>query len=89
MVLLAKRELDVAARRLFMSVYPMHLTPLGVVTILSATVVAMLPPVSAARSTVTEPAFIMCTASSVMSFGAGRPGINAVEMMMSAAAACS
>mmetsp|Transcript_12293 Transcript_12293/g.24286 ORF Transcript_12293/g.24286 Transcript_12293/m.24286 type:complete len:211 (-) Transcript_12293:270-902(-) len=85
--LLAKRVDDVAASRLFMSVYPMHLTPLGVTTSSSLTVVPMLPPVSAARSTVTDPAFIISTASEGMSKGAGRPGIKAVEMMMSDSAA--
>src|SRR5439155_819334 len=36
---------------------------------------SVLPPVSAARSTITEPGFIDRTMSAVMSFGAGRPGI--------------
>ncbi len=39
---------------------------------------AQLPPVSAARSTITEPARIDATISAVISFGAGRPGICAV-----------
>ena len=57
--------------------------------VLRLTVVAMFPPFSAAKSTVTEPAFIRSTASSGMSNGAGRPGINAVEMMMSLSAAAA
>ena len=44
---------------------------------------SVLPPVSAARSTITEPGFIDRTMSAVMSFGAGRPGIAAVVMTMS------
>jgi len=72
-----------------MSVYPMHLTPLGVVISSSATVVSMFPPASAARSTVTDPAPILATMSFVIMIGAARPGINAVEMITSTSAHCS
>ena len=41
------------------------------------------PPVSAARSTITEPGAISRTASAVISSGAGRPGIWAVVMITS------
>mmetsp|Transcript_3340 Transcript_3340/g.11581 ORF Transcript_3340/g.11581 Transcript_3340/m.11581 type:complete len:308 (-) Transcript_3340:521-1444(-) len=70
------------------SVYPMHVTPLGVTTTSSFTVVAMLPPASAARSTVTDPRFMPSTCSCRMSFGAGLPGMRAVVMMMSHSFAC-
>ncbi len=50
---------------------------------------ATFPPCAVAMSTITLPGFIAATSSSVMSFGAGRPGINAVVMMMSTSAACS
>ena len=45
-----------------------------------------LPPCSAAMSTITEPGFIVCTIVSVTSRGAGRPGIRAVVITMSACA---
>src|SRR5712691_7776518 len=45
---------------------------------------SQLPPVSAARSTMTAPGFIPCTAAAVISTGAFLPGIAAVEMTMSA-----
>ncbi len=63
--------------------YPTHVTPLGVVMTFPGTVVSTLPPCSAARSTVTEPGFIEAIMSARMSFGAGRPGMSAVVMMMS------
>ena len=44
---------------------------------------SQLPPVSAARSTITEPGRIARTAAAVTSFGAGRPGIAAVVMTTS------
>jgi len=56
---------------------------------LSITVVSMLPPASAARSTVTDPAFMEWTMSFVIMSGALRPGIKAVVTMMSTSAACS
>src|SRR5213078_2798614 len=42
------------------------------------------PPVSAARSTITDPGFRPCTAAAVMRIGAFLPGIAAVEITMSA-----
>ena len=48
--------------------------------------VAALP---AAMSTITLPGFMLATISSVISSGAGRPGISAVVMMMSTSGACS
>src|SRR5918996_1170563 len=50
-------------------------------------VAAQLPPASAARSTITEPARMPPTPSSVMSSGAGRPGTSAVVMTASDSAA--
>ncbi len=64
-------------------------TPLSVTIFWSGTVRSQLPPRSAARSTMTEPRFIMRTMSSVQSFGAGRPGISAVVMTMSTSGASS
>ena len=58
-------------------------------TFWSATVPATLPPLEAAMSTTTEPGFIEATISSVISRGAGRPGISAVVMRMSTSAACA
>jgi hypothetical protein len=52
------------------------------------TVSSQLPPCSEARSTITLPGRIERTISAVMSFGAGRPGISAVVMMMSTSFAC-
>jgi len=39
-------------------------------------------------STITQPGFIDCTISAVMSRGAGLPGIRAVVMIMSTSLAC-
>ena len=51
---------------------------------------AQLPPSGLApMSTMTLPGFMPATASSVMSSGAGRPGTDAVVMMMSFFAHCS
>ena len=44
---------------------------------------SQLPPVSAARSTITEPGFIRSTASSVTRIGARRPGTAAVVITTS------
>jgi hypothetical protein len=44
---------------------------------------AQLPPFSAARSTITEPFFMLRTISSVISTGAGLLGMRAVVTMMS------
>ncbi len=43
----------------------------------------VLPPAPAARSTITEPDFIVLIISSSTRIGALRPGISAVVMMMS------
>ena len=67
---------------------PITLTPFST-TVSPATVSSQLPPVSAARSTITEPATMLRTASAVISSGAGRPGIAAVVTMMSCLAAFS
>ena len=64
-------------------------TPLSVRIASSLTVPSTLPPLAAAMSTITEPGFIEATISAVMMRGAGRPGINAVVMMMSTSAASS
>lgn len=58
------------------------------VTTWLGTVVAMLPPASAARSTVTEPGFMDSIMSRVISSGAFLPGMRAVVMMMSTSLAC-
>ena len=47
-----------------------------------------LPPRSTARSTITDPSAIEATMSRLTSFGAGRPGMSAVVMMMSTSSAC-
>ena len=44
---------------------------------------SQLPPVSAARSTITEPGRIAPTAEAGISFGAGRPGTAAVVITTS------
>jgi len=44
---------------------------------------SQLPPVSAARSTITDPYFIESTIYLSISLGAGLPGINAVVMIIS------
>jgi hypothetical protein len=64
-------------------------TPLALTTILSATEPATLPPWAAAMSTITLPDRMLATISSVISSGAGLPGIRAVVMMMSTSFACS
>ena len=43
-------------------------------TVWPGSVSSQLPPVSPARSTITEPGFMPSTASAVTSRGAGRPG---------------
>ena len=50
---------------------------------------ATLPPLAAAMSTMTLPARMPASVSSVISRGAGRPGMSAVVMTMSAARASS
>lgn len=67
----------------------MIVTPLSVTIALPATEPSTLPPIAAAMSTITEPDLISATCSAVISFGAGRPGIRAVVMMMSTSFACS
>ena len=44
---------------------------------------AQFPPMSAARSTITDPGFIFATASAGISFGAGSPGTRAVVITTS------
>src|SRR5207247_773860 len=63
-------------------VVPTIVTPLSTISS-PGRVSSQLPPVSAARSTITEPGRIERTASAVISFGAGRPGIAAVEITAS------
>ncbi len=64
-------------------------TPFGVLTTSSGTEPATFPPWAAAMSTITLPARMLATISSVISRGAGRPGISAVVMTMSASGTCS
>jgi hypothetical protein len=52
-------------------------------TVCPGSVSSQLPPVSAAKSTITEPGFMFLTACSVTSSGARRPGTAAVEMTAS------
>ncbi len=63
-------------------------TWLAVTTISPGTVPATLPPCAAAMSTMTLPGRMLATISSVISRGAGRPGISAVVMTMSTSGAC-
>ncbi len=58
-------------------------------TFSSARVSSTLPPLAAAMSTMTEPVRIPATVSAVISRGAGRPGMRAVVMTMSALRASS
>jgi hypothetical protein len=67
----------------------MTLTPLSVTNSSPGLVTSQLPPVAAAKSTMTEPGFMLATISAVISFGAGLPGIAAVVMMISTSFACS
>lgn len=67
----------------------MIVTPLSVTTAWSLTVPSTLPPLAAAMSTITLPAFIDATISAVMIRGAGLPGMSAVVMMMSTSLHCS
>ena len=57
-------------------------------TTLSRSVRAQFPPCSAAMSTTTDPCSMETTAPEVISFGAGLPGISAVEMTMSDCLVC-
>ena len=68
---------------------PSIVTPLSVRTTSPAFVPSQLPPASAARSTITEPWRMLPTASAVISFGAGRPGISAVVITTSDFAICT
>mmetsp|Transcript_28588 Transcript_28588/g.48630 ORF Transcript_28588/g.48630 Transcript_28588/m.48630 type:complete len:293 (+) Transcript_28588:2501-3379(+) len=70
------------------SVWPMMVTPLGVVTTSSTLVPAMLPPASAAKSTQTLPGFSISTMCCSINNGAFLPGISAVEMIMSTSLHC-
>lgn len=66
----------------------MIVTPFSVVYDSPGRVSSQFPPPWAARSTITEPGFIVVTMSAVMSFGDGLPGIAAVVTMMSTSGAC-
>jgi hypothetical protein len=87
-MLLLYRDDDVVGRRLARSVYPRQVTPFSVTILSSLTVVPMFPPLSAARSTVTLPDFILATISLVIMRGAALPGIAAVVMTMSTSSHC-
>ena len=76
-----------AHMRLVMSVTPMIVTPCST-TVCPGLVSAQLPCCSAARSTITLPAFIDATISAVTRTGARRPGMSAVHMTTSALATC-
>ncbi len=52
-------------------------------------VASQLPPVSAARSTITLPGRIPATIAAVTIFGAGRPGTAAVQITTSTPLRCS
>ena len=67
----------------------MIFTPLSVTNNSPGLVSSQLPPVAAAKSTMTEPDFMLSTISLVISLGAGLPGMAAVVMMMSTSFACS
>ena len=58
-------------------------------TTASFSVNSQLPPCSAAKSTMTLPAFMEATIAAVMSFGAGLPGMSAVVTIISTSFACS
>ena len=62
------------------------LTPFDVTTVSPATVSSQLPPLSAARSTITAPQPMASTALFEMMRGAVRPGIAAVVITASALA---
>ena len=68
---------------------PKIFTPLPVTTVSPATVSSQLPPLSAARSTITEPALMAATAAFETIRGAVRPGIAAVVITTSAFAMCA
>jgi hypothetical protein len=53
------------------------------ITTSPGSVSSQLPPASPARSTITDPGFMPCTAASVTSLGAGRPGTRAVVITTS------
>ena len=53
------------------------------IMVLSATDNGQLPPCSTAKSTKTDPGFIVFIISSVTKTGAGRPGIKAVQITIS------
>jgi len=86
--LLPYRREDCVAMRLGKSVHPMCVTPLYTYSS-SFRVVSIFPPISAARSTTTEPNFIDSIMYFLISFGAGRPGINAVVTMISISLHCA
>src|SRR5207237_1227585 len=81
----AKRAEASAARRLGTLRWPTIFTPCRSTTS-PATAPSTLPPCSTARSTMTLPGRMLATWASVISRGAGRPGMRAVVMTMSCAA---
>ena len=84
----AYSALESSARRLGTLACPTMVTPCRTTT-LPDTDRAQLPPVSTARSTITEPGFMSLTMASVISTGAFLPGISAVQMAMSCFFRCS
>src|SRR3954467_12801271 len=68
---------------------PTILTPPSCLKVSPGLVSSQLPPASAARSMITEPGFIACTASAGISFGAGRPGTSAVVTITSERPICT
>src|SRR5689334_20548545 len=64
-------------------------TPLSVTNVSPGRASSQLPPASAARSTITDPARIPATASAEISFGAGRPGTSAVVTIASDLPICT
>ena len=67
---------------------PAMVTP-PTTTVAPGRVSSQLPPVSAARSTITLPGFIPATIAALMIFGAGRPGTAAVQTITSMFFKCS
>mmetsp|Transcript_32280 Transcript_32280/g.81917 ORF Transcript_32280/g.81917 Transcript_32280/m.81917 type:complete len:268 (+) Transcript_32280:504-1307(+) len=85
--LLEKSSEAWAAADCTMSV-PRIVTPFFVTNFSPGTVASQLPPLAAARSTMTLPRFMMSTMYCLMSFGAGLPGMSAVVMTMSHSPHC-
>lgn len=81
-ILLEYKEEDCVGSLLGKSVYPIMVLP-STSTTSPFLVYSQLPPVSAAKSTTTEPLFMESTISLVISLGASFPGIKAVVIIMS------